>query len=391
MFSSRFPREFQPNRLTQALEARRREGAPILDLTESNPTRAGFAYPPEIVRAFDDPAALLYEPAPAGRPAAREAIAAYYAARGQRVEPERILLTASTSEAYAYLFKLLTDPGDQVLVPRPSYPLFECLASLESVEVRSYPLSYHGRWAIDLEALEAAVTDRTRAVIVVNPNNPTGHFLKHSELEYLQRLCAARRLALIADEVFSDYGFGSDPERVVSLAGVEDCLTFSLSGLSKSAGLPQMKLGWMVVSGPASSRAHAWERLEWIADAYLSVGTPVQHAAARLLVAGEGVQQQIRQRTWENLQFARQTLAGSCATALAVEGGWYLVLQVPRVRTGEEWALELLARCHTLVQPGYFYDFDSEAFLVISLLTEPAAFREGLARVTRFLDAASVK
>jgi len=391
MFSSRLPRDFQPNRLAGALAAKRREGAAILDLTESNPTRAGFAYPPEIVRAFEDPGILRYHPAPAGRREAREAVAAYYAARGQRVEPERILLTASTSEAYSYLFKLLANPGDHVLVPRPSYPLFECLASLEALEVRAYPLAYHGRWSIDFDALAGALTDRTRAVIVVNPNNPTGNYLKRAEWEVLARLCGARGIAVIADEVFSDYAFGPDPDRVTTLAGAEDCLTFSLSGLSKIAGLPQMKLGWIAVAGPAALRADAWERLEWIADAYLSVATPVQCAAARLLIAAESVQRQIRARTAENLQFGHQTLAGSCATPLAVEAGWYLVLQVPRVRTGEEWTLELLLQWDTLVQPGYFYDFEAEAFLVVSLLTDPVIFQEGLARLARFLAEPSVK
>ncbi|MBZ5579747.1 MAG: pyridoxal phosphate-dependent aminotransferase [Acidobacteriia bacterium] len=391
MFSARFPRDFRPNRLSRALEARRREGAPILDLTVSNPTRAAFDYPPEIARSFDHPDVLRYDPAPAGLRAARQAVAGYYAARGRRVDPERILLTASTSEAYAYLFKLLTDPGDQVLAPRPSYPLFECLASMESVDVRTYPLFYHGRWAIDLDALAAAVTGRTRALILVNPNNPTGSYLKRAEWELLSRMCRERTIALISDEVFSDYAFGPDQERIATLAGEEECLTFSLSGLSKIAGLPQMKLGWMVVGGPAEPRDQAWERLEWIADTYLSVSTPVQHAAARLLAAGEAVQQQIRRRTSENLQFARQTLAHSCATPLAVEGGWCLTLQVPRVRTEEEWTLDLLSQCGVLVQPGFFYDFESEAFLVVSLLTEPVVFREGLTRATRFLEDGSVQ
>lgn len=385
MFSSRVPRDFRPNRLTQALDAERRAGTPILDLTISNPTAAGFRYPTEIVRAFDDPGSLLYEPTPAGLPAARDAVAQYYAARGAKVEPERILLTASTSEAYAYLFKLLADPGDHVLVPRPSYPLFDCLAAMESVELCAYPLSYHGRWMIDLDAVASRITNRTRAVILVNPNNPTGSFLKQAELQRLAPLCAERRIALISDEVFSDYGFEKDAERVTTLAGVEECLAFSMSGLSKIAGLPQMKLGWIVATGPASLRAQAFERIEWIADTYLSVGTPVQHAAARLLAAGESIQQQIRERTKANLRFARQELAGSPASLLATEGGWYGIVQIPNVRTEEEWTLELLTRCHVLVQPGFFYDFESEAFVVVSLLAEPREFQAGVQHLSRFL------
>lgn len=391
MFSSRFPRDFQPNRLTRSLEQLRRAGTAILDLTVSNPTQAGLEYPPEILRAFDDPRLLRYDPSPAGLLETRTAVAGYYRARGVEVDPGRILLTASTSEAYAYLFKLLADPGDHVLVPRPSYPLFECLAAMESIELRSYSLSYHGRWAIDIDAVAGLICDRTRAMILVNPNNPTGSFVKRPELAGLASLCAEHGLALISDEVFSDYAFEADPERVSTVASVDGCLAFAMSGLSKIAGLPQMKLGWIVIAGPAEARAPALERLEWIADTYLSVGTPVQHAAARLLTAGELVQQQIRQRTAENLRFACQALRGSCVNPLFVEGGWYLPLQVPRLRTEEQWTLDLLARCHILAQPGFFYDFESEAFLVVSLLTEPAVFQEGLGRLARFLADASVE
>jgi hypothetical protein len=381
MFSSRLHWDSRTNRLTQALEAMRRDGARILDLTESNPTRAGLAYPPEIVRAFDDPRMLVYEPSPAGAAEAREAVASYYAARGQRVETGRILLTASTSEAYAWLFKLLSDAGGHVLVPRPSYPLFEFLANLESVEVRQYPLVYHGGWAIDMEALAAAVTERTRAVVLVNPNNPTGSYVKRAEIEALVRLCAERRIALISDEVFSDYALAPDAERVPTLVDVEECLAFSMSGLSKVAGLPQMKLGWIVASGPAKLRAEAMEKLEWIADTYLSVSTPVACAAARLLAAGESVQRQIRERTAGNLAVAREALAGSAAGILAVEGGWYITVRMPRIRSEEDWALELLTREGVLTQPGFFYDFESEAFLIVSLLTAPEVFREGIARL----------
>jgi aspartate/methionine/tyrosine aminotransferase len=303
------------------------------------------------------------------------------------VETGRLLLTASTSEAYAWLFKLLSDAGDHVLVPRPSYPLFEFLANLESVEVRPYPLVYHGGWAIDLDALAAAVSQRTRAVVLVNPNNPTGSYVKRAELETLTRLCAERRIALISDEVFSDYALGEAAGRVSTLVGVEECLAFSMSGLSKVAGLPQMKLGWMVTSGPAKLRAEAMEKLEWIADTYLSVSTPVACAAARLLAAGESVQRQIRERTAGNLAVARETLAGSAAGILAVEGGWYITVQMPRIRSEEDWAIGLLAQESVLTQPGFFYDFESEAFLIVSLLTMPEVFREGIARLRRYCAA----
>jgi alanine-synthesizing transaminase len=375
MFSSRFHWDSRPNRLTQLLADKRRDGVRILDLTESNPTRAGLRYPLEIVEAFRDPRMLAYEPLPAGALEPREAVSAYYAARGHAVPPGRLLLTASTSEAYAYLFKLLADPGDEILVPRPSYPLFEFLANLESLQVRQYRLAYDSGWSIDLEALAAELTPRTRAIVLVNPNNPTGSYLKRTELDALVQLCAERSIALIADEVFSDYAFTTDPDRVTTLANVEGCLAFSMSGLSKVAGLPQMKLGWIVA--PAA----AIEKLEWIADTYLSVSTPVQCAAARLLKLGGEVQTQIRERTAANLAHARAALAGSAAGILAVEGGWYITLQVPRVRSEEEWCLELLGRENVLVQPGFFYDFEAEAFLVVSLLTEPVVFEEGIARL----------
>jgi alanine-synthesizing transaminase len=370
MFSSRFHWDFRPNRISQLLAEKRRAGVPIFDLTESNPTHAGFEYPLEIIDAFANPQILAYDPLPRGSVEARQAVADYYAARGHKVDLDRILLTTSTSEAYSYLFKLLANPGDHVLVPRPSYPLFEFLANLESIEVRQYPLSYHAEWAVDLDSLE--VTERTRAIVLVNPNNPTGSFLKRRELEALRRL----GIPIISDEVFSDYPFAADPERVATLVSETGCPAFSMSGLSKISGLPQMKLGWIVANSP-----EAMERLEWIADTYLSVGTPVQCASRRLMQAGEAIQAQIRERTAANLAIARKCLGGSAADILAVEGGWYITVKVPRIRSEEEWALDLLSRRDVLVQPGFFYDFESEAYLVVSLLTAPAIFAEGIRRL----------
>jgi len=320
---------------------------------------------------------LAYEPSPKGSLRAREAVAEYYFTRGHRVSPERILLTASTSEAYSYLFKLLTDPGGRVLVPRPSYPLFEYLAAMESVCVEHYPLHYHAGWSMDVDAMPPGA----RALVLVNPNNPTGSFVKRGELERLVRLGAP----LISDEVFADYAFAPDPHRVATLVDVDECLAFSMSGLSKIAGLPQMKLGWIVVSGPEPQRREALEKLEWIADTYLSVGAPVQCAAQRLLRAGEEVQRQIRERTAANLRYVREALAGGAASVLELEGGWYATLRMPRIRSEEEWTLELLQRENVLVQPGFFYDFETEAFLIVSLLTETGPFREGIARLKGML------
>jgi alanine-synthesizing transaminase len=319
---------------------------------------------------------------------ARESVARYYKGgdTGQetcatadtgRETCATTLLTASTSEAYGFLFKLLTDPGDEVLVPRPSYPLFEFLAELESVRIVQYPLVYDHGWMIDFPALEHSIGPRTRAVVVVNPNNPTGSFLKRDEMRQL----ANYNLPIISDEVFADYPFAPDPRRVSTLAEQNDVLAFSLSGLSKIAGLPQMKLGWIVVSGPAVERAEAYARLELIADTYLSVGTPVQCAAAALIESRASIQNQIRQRTAANLAALRERTRSTSFGLLDVEGGWYAIIQAPRVRSEEEWALELLRRENVLVQPGYFYDFDSEAFLVLSLLTPEPIFSEGLSRL----------
>jgi alanine-synthesizing transaminase len=380
VFSSRLNWSLRPNRLSALLEEKRAAGADVLDLTESNPTRAGFAYPQaEILTALADTDALRYHPSPRGLDSAREAVAGYYRDRGTKILVENILLTASTSEAYAYLFKLLANPGDEILAPRPSYPLFEFLADLESVHIRQYPLRYDGVWHVDFDALEQAITPRTRAIVVVNPNNPTGSFLKRAELDVLDSLAAERGLAILSDEVFRDYAFADEGDRVSTLAGERQALTFSMSGLSKIAGLPQMKLGWIVASGPR--RAEALEALELIADTYLSVSTPVQVALSRLLALSGGIMEQIRQRTASNLARLRETMLGSAATLLRTEGGWYAVLQVGRSRSEEDWTLKLLGESNVLVQPGFFFDFESEAFLVLSLLPEPAKFAEGVSRL----------
>ncbi len=380
MFSSRLQWDQPPNRLSELLSRKRRSGAAILDLTESNPTHAGVAYPAGIVDSLHSSAILRYDPLPQGLRSARETVASYY---GAGVDPDRILLTASTSEAYGYLFKLLADPGDEILSPRPSYPLFEFLAALESVNVVQYPLRYDGIWHIDFAALESAITNRTRAIVLVNPNNPTGSFLKRTELDRLIDVCSRHSLALISDEVFADYAFQPDPDRITTISHVSGVLTFALSGLSKIAGLPQMKLGWIVVNGPPTLRAKALEGLELIADTYLSVGTPVQLALPALLRVQGGIIERVRQ----NLAVLHgQVTAESRCRVLRVEGGWYATLQVPRTRTEEEWVIELLAEDGVLVQPGFFYDFESEAYLVISLLSEPVTFQAGMAKLLARID-----
>lgn len=378
MFSSRLDWAAAPNPLARMLQGKRSAGVEILDLTESNPTAAGLEYGP-FIGALADPRAIRYEPASAGMMAAREAVSGYYSGR---VPAERILLTASTSEAYGFVFKLLADPGDEVLVPRPSYPLFDFLAALDSVRAVQYPLVYAGGWTIDFEALRSRITDRTRAVVIVNPNNPTGSFLKRAELDELLSVCRGRGLAIISDEVFSDYGFEEDAKRVRSLIEEEEVLAFSLNGLSKAAGLPQMKLGWIVASGPQNLRAQAFERLELIADTYLSVSAPVQWAASSLLAARARIHWQILERVRGNLANLRSRIgADSPWRVLDVEGGWYAIVQAPRIHSEEEWVLTLLDRDNVLVQPGFFFDFESEAYLVLSLLTRAEVFDQGVRRI----------
>jgi alanine-synthesizing transaminase len=385
LFSSRLRWDLAPNRLTRLLDERRSAGAAILDLTESNPTAAGFAYPSDqILAALADPRALRYQPAAAGMPSARAAVSEdYYSGR---VDPGRILLTASTSEAYAFVFKLLADPGDEVLVPCPSYPLFDFLAALDAVRVVQYrlviPGAWDAAWSIDFDALARAITPRTRALVLVNPNNPTGSFLKQAELGPLVALCREHNLALISDEVFSDYALRPDPRLVHSVTEVTEVLTFCLSGLSKVAGLPQLKLGWIVIGGLAPEREQTFQRLELIADTYLSISAPVQWAAPALLGIRTQLQNQILARVRSNRAFlASQIGPRSPWRLLETEGGWYAILEAPRIQTEEDWVLSLLASDGVLVQPGFFFDFEREAFLVLSLLTPEEVFREGVRRI----------
>jgi aspartate/methionine/tyrosine aminotransferase len=385
--SSRLPRESAPNALSLALDELRRAGTPYVDLTESNPTRAGISYPDDLLLPLSSPASLRYEPHPLGLRAAREAIAADCARRGVRVEPEQIVLSASTSETYAWLFKLLCDAGESVLVPRPSYPLFEHLTRLEGVRAASYRLEYHGRWDIDLDSLAAAPAD-TRALLLVSPNNPTGSYASALEIEALVRVCRDRGWALIVDEVFADYVLEAGAP-ITDLAARADVLTFSMGGASKSLGLPQVKLGWTVVGGPARDRAAALEGLELIADTFLSVGTPVQVAAAALLERGAAVRAAIHARLRANLATARRVAGAhpSC-TLLPVEGGWSAVVRVPATRGEDTLVLDLLSRERVLVHPGYFFDFEHEAFLIVSLLVPEAEFSDAFARTLRFAEAA---
>jgi len=389
MFSARFKWSLETNRITQLLAEKRQSGDEIFDLTESNPTRAGFDYPTgEILAALAAPSAMNYEPHPRGLLAARLAVSDYYRSRGVFVAPDQMHLTASTSEAYAYLFKLLADQGDAVLVPQPSYPLFDFLAALEGVELRPYETVYEhpAGWRINFMSLESAVNARTKAVVVVNPNNPTGSFLKRDEVDRLLAFCERNHLALIVDEVFNDYALHEDPARVTSFDPTGATLIFVLNGFSKMLGLPQMKLGWIVTHGLADLRRAAGERLDLIADTFLSVNTPVQCAAPAWLRLREPIQGSILMRIRDNLTWLASRAESSPCRLLKVEGGWCAPLEVPRHEPEEEMVLNLLRRHGVLAHPGYFFDFHREAFLVLSLLPPPEVFQPGVNRLLVALE-----
>lgn len=397
MFSSRLPPHANPNALTCAVEKLRAAGAAFVDLTESNPTRAGIPYPEDVLAPLADPRALRYEPQPFGLASARAAVAADQRRRGADVDAEQIVLTASTSEAYSWLFKLLCDPGTCVLAPRPSYPLFEHLTQLEGIRVAPYDLEYHGRWQIDFGSL-ASAPDDARALIVVSPNNPTGSCVTADELDRLRDVCRERQWALIADEVFADYlleapggnlprANDSESRGVTDIASRIDVLSFTLAGLSKTAGLPQLKLGWMVVGGPPAQRQTALSALEVIADSFLSVATPVQVAVPELLRAGASVRAAIQDRTRRNLQALHAAVRSYPACeVLRTEGGWSAVVRVPSTHGEERLVLDLLERQRVLVHPGYFFDFPREAYVVVSLLPQEDIFADAMARVLRFAD-----
>jgi alanine-synthesizing transaminase len=383
MFSSRTNWSLTPNRLSELLRERRARGLPILDLTESNPTRCGFALDAEeILAPLHNPRALSYEPDPRGSRVAREAVAEYYSERGVTLDPDQIFLTTSTSEAYSFVFRLLANPGDKILAPQPSYPLFDFLGGLNDVEVIPYPLIYDDGWQVDWDALAARWDSRTRAVLVVHPNNPTGSYVHKRELARMIEKCHQEKVAIIADEVFADYAFGADAERVVTHAENSEALTFTLSGLSKISALPQMKLGWMVVSGPRELCAEAQARLEVIADTYLSVSAPVALATPKWLAHRQPIQSQILERVQANLRKLDELLKPSIPISrLKVEGGWYAILRVPATRNDEDWAAEFLTQSGVSLHPGHFYDFPSEGILVLSLLPAQEIFEEALRKV----------
>ncbi len=388
MFSRRTSWELSENPLSLALAERKALGQGVLDLTESNPTRAGVGYPVEAILAgFSDARNLVYLPESKGLLHAREAVAAYFKVRGNQVPVERLILTASTSESYSFLFRLLADPHDRVLLPVPSYPLFAYLADINDVEPAYYQLDFDGlSWNIDLDSIEAAARKgRVKAVILVSPNNPTGSAIKPEELKALNVLCLRYGMAIISDEVFSDYLFGTAKERYISLASNTEVLSFSLGGLSKALALPQMKLGWIAANGPADVLSEALARLDVITDTYLSVNTPVQNACAGWLTMAGEIQQGVLRRVKGNLEFLTQSAEKAEVFLYPVDGGWYAVLRAELGMPEDEWAVALLKDGGVYVHPGFYFDFPAEGHIVLSLLPQPEIFEAGVDRLLAFL------
>jgi len=389
MFSSRADWSISTNRLTLARQKWIADGREQLDLTGSNPTRVGLNYPEEaLAELLSRSARASYDPDPRGLLSAREALAASLGREGAEVSPDDLILTASTSEAYSFLFKLLTDPGDRILTPAPAYPLLDHLSGFESVHLDYAEMEWRGRWSLEAGSLESGLRERTRAIAVVHPNNPTGTFLTSDALEEILDLCIRRSLPLISDEVFFDYPLaetGGCAPRAAQWA--KGGLVVSLDGLSKSAGLPHWKLGWMHVAGSPRQKAEALAGLELIADTFLSVATPVQVALPGILALAPGIRQQILDRVIRNdreLRHAVQSIPS--IVALPVEGGWSAVLRLPGVKSDEDLAVELLQRTGVLIHPGYFFDFPTDGFVVLSLLTRPEVFDEGVRRLITFVQ-----
>ncbi len=367
--------------LARAHRVRLESGLPIADLTASNPTRCGFEYPADLLAALHDPRALDYDPQPHGLLPARQAVCSYYAGHGIAVAPQQVVLTTSTSEAYSYLFRLLCDPAGEIVVPQPGYPLFDFLARLDDVSLQPAPLVYDHGWQIDPDGFRRAVSPATRAIVLVHPNNPTGHFTKHWEAAELACICRQFGLSLIVDEVFLDYGFDHPPSSRVATfaAGLEDIPVFVVSGLSKIAGLPQMKAAWIVAAGP--ERSAALDRLEVIADTFLSMNAPVQWAMPAWLAGRHHIQRQIRERVSANLaELDRQLRLQQTIRRLDVEGGWYAVLRIPALQPDDVTVRDLLDR-GVWVHPGYFFGMTESGWLVLSMLTATNEFSTGVMRI----------
>jgi alanine-synthesizing transaminase len=399
-FSKRTDWKTEPNELSAKLERLKSSGVSIIDLTESNPTRCRFQYLNSAwLVPFNDPSNLAYEPAPMGILRARQVIQNDYRAKNIHISPDQIFLTSSTSDAYSSIFRLLLNPNDRILIPQPSYPLFQFLADLNDVAIDRYPLIYDGEWRIDLNRLANEIKKETKAIVLVHPNNPTGSYVKKSELKELVKIAKEKSIALISDEVFYDYNLEENSGRAGSLAENKEVLTFTLGGISKMLGLPQMKLAWTVINGPEHIVADALERLEIIQDTFLSVNTPVQNALESWFARKNEAQEEIKNRIKENQNFfkslldAQQQKRGQVLNLrqepvsffeyLEPEGSWYGILKLPNTQSEEAWVMQLLEEDHVFVHPGYFFDFEDGTHAVISLIVEPNAFQKGVSRILK--------
>lgn len=404
LFSNRTNWHRQPNKLSELLHSLRNNGKQIVDLTVSNPPECGFDYPEnEIISALSNPSSLHYEPNPRGLLTARETVCEHYQKKNIIINPSNTFLTASTSEAYSILFKLLCNPGDSVIVPKPSYPLFDYLAQLNDVQLQHYNLRYDGEWHIDIDSLKNCIIEafapvahqpsagndskigKIKAIVIVNPHNPTGMFVMTDEYRVIKEIAHYYNLAIIVDEVFIDYPFDDNERRITSTANENEVLTFTMNGISKMIGLPQMKLGWIIVSGQRSIVNEAIERLEIICDTFLSVNTPVQIALQRLFEHGKVIQQNILERIRSNYSTLKNKTFDTPCSVLTAHGGWYGIISVPRIKTDEEWSLQLLEKKGIYVHPGYFFDFDEDGHFVVSLLTERSVFKKAISVMVDYI------
>jgi alanine-synthesizing transaminase len=387
MFSSRTQWNTTPNRISRLVEEKRSRGELIVNLTESNPTMCGFIYPEKEIRsALSHESVLVYQPDPRGLLGARTALAKYYTTRGAPIDPKHVVFTSSTSEAYSYLFKLLCNPEDEILVPRPSYPLFEFLSQINDVVSKNYRLVYDGEWHVDFESLKTNLTDRTKAIVLIHPNNPTGSYIAQVEFDQICSLAAQYQCAIIIDEVFEPYLISSDNHRQYTLHAPDSVLTFSLNGISKLLGLPQLKLSWIIVHGNSWQTSETLNRLDILADTFLSVNTPVQNALPNLLQCAPAIQTHIRTRIRTNHESLKSCFAQSKVSVLNSEGGWYGILQLPQNMSDEEWVLDFLIHKNILVYPGHFFELDQKACIIISLLPLPGAFQRAIGNMLRFIE-----
>jgi alanine-synthesizing transaminase len=390
MLSRRFNYNIEDNKISKLLKQKKSAGIEVLDLTESNPTKVFLEYDVTgILKSISHPDSMKYNPDPKGIQTAREAISLYYKDKNVEINEDDIFLTSGTSEAYSFVLKLLTDPSDEILIPRPGYPLFSFIAEMESVEIQYYDLNYSndGFWKIDFDSLKSCLTNKSKAIICINPNNPTGNYIKKDELNELISICRTYNLALICDEVFMDYEIEVDKKDIFSFSGKKDVLTFTLNGLSKICALPQLKLSWIVVNGPQKERDEAKAKLEIITDTYLSVGTPIQLALRSLLEGKEIIQMKIRNRIIRNYNFLKEELLNrNNVELLNTEGGWYSILKVKSDIDEEYLTHSLLKEKDVYVHPGYFFDFKDEGYIVVCLLTSEEIFSEGMKRILVYLS-----